>query len=120
ICMGFLLIRASGPMVQSAAAVDLLLINAHVITIDKSKPEAEAIAIQGDRIAWIGTTVEARHQFSGAKRIIDLQGATVLPGLIDSHVHLLALGQSLLRLNLKDVPDEQTAVSLVKQRAANT
>jgi predicted amidohydrolase YtcJ len=106
--------------VQSAVAVDLLLVNGHVITLDKNKPAAEAIAIQGDRITWIGSTADARRQFSAAKQIIDLQGATVLPGLIDAHVHLLALGQSLLRLNLKDVPDEQTAVSLVKQRAANT
>jgi len=42
----------------------------------------------------------------------------VLPGLIDAHVHLLALGQSLLRLNLKDVADETQAVAMVKQRAA--
>ncbi len=42
-----------------------------------------------------------------------------MPGLIDAHVHLLALGQSLLRLNLKDVAGETEAVAMVKQRAAN-
>ncbi|HJZ79931.1 MAG TPA: amidohydrolase, partial [Pyrinomonadaceae bacterium] len=76
--------------------------------------------IQGDRIAWVGTTTEARRRFPAATQIIDLHGATVLPGLIDAHVHLFALGQSLLRLNLKDVADESEAVALVKQRAAHT
>jgi predicted amidohydrolase YtcJ len=104
---------------RSQSAPDLLLINAHVITVDRAHPAAEAIAIQGDRIAWVGTTAAARRQFAGAAQIIDLRGATVLPGLIDAHVHLLALGQSLLRLNLKDVADEGAAVALVKQRVAN-
>src|SRR5215831_18447090 len=104
---------------HSAPTVDLLLINAHVITIDHSHPTAEAIAIQGDRIAWIGSSATAQRQLAAASRIIDLHGATVLPGLIDAHVHLLALGQSLLRLNLKDVADANEAVALVKQRVAN-
>ena len=88
--------------------------------MDQTRPTAEAIAIQGDRIAWVGTTTEARRRFPGASQIIDLHGATVLPGLIDAHVHLLSLGQSLLRLNLKDVADEKEAVALVKQRVAAT
>jgi predicted amidohydrolase YtcJ len=100
-------------------AVDLLLLNAHVITMDSSRPQAQAIAVQGDRIAWVGSDVEARRLFAGADRIVDLHGATVLPGLIDAHVHLVSLGQSLLRLNLKDVADEAEAVARVKQRVAS-
>ena len=116
------LIHDPAPAVRSrsAPAVYLLLINAHVITIDRSRPTAEAVAIQGERIAWVGTTAEARRRFAGANQIVDLHGATVLPGLIDAHVHLLALGQSLLRLNLKDVSDANEAVALVRQRVANT
>src|SRR5215510_8533380 len=113
------LIHPSGPS-RRVPTADLLLINAHVITIDLNRPAAQAIAIQGDRIAWVGTTTEARRRFPAATQIIDLHGATVLPGLIDAHVHLFALGQSLLRLNLKDVADESEAVALVKQRAAHT
>jgi len=104
---------------QGTPQADLLLFNAHVITIDRNHPVAEAVAIQGDRIAWVGATADARRRFPHASRIIDLHGATVLPGLIDAHVHLLALGQSLLRLNLKDVADADAAVALVKERAAN-
>src|SRR5213594_4084462 len=114
------LIQTAGSFAPShyAAGVDLLLINARIITMEQTRPAAEAIAIQGDRIAWVGTAAEARRRFPDASQIIDLHGATVLPGLIDAHVHLLSLGQSLLRLNLKDVADEKEAVALVKQRVA--
>lgn len=98
---------------------DLLLLHGRVITMDQTRPRAQAIAIQGDRIAWVGSDEEARRIFPGAARVIDLRGASVLPGLIDAHVHLLELGKSLLRLNLKDVRDEAEAVERVKQRVAS-
>ena len=108
------------PSAGSGPAVDFLLVNAHVFTMARKEPAAEAIAIQGDRILWVGTNDEGRRSFANASRVIDLHGATVLPGLIDAHVHLLSLGQSLLRLNLKDVPDEREAVTRVKERVAIT
>jgi predicted amidohydrolase YtcJ len=49
--------------------------------------------------------------------MMNLQGATVLPGLIDAHTHLINLGESLVRLNLKDIPTEEEIVERVKQRA---
>jgi predicted amidohydrolase YtcJ len=109
---------ASNSFPQPRPAADLLLINARVITLNPSQPSAEAIAIQGERIRWTGTNAEASRLFRNASQVIDLEGATVLPGLIDAHVHLLSLGQSLLRLNLKDVVNEQAAVELVRKRVA--
>jgi len=100
-------------------AADLLLLNAHVVTMDASKSEAQAVAVLGDRILWVGSDAEARKRFGNASTTIDLHGATVLPGIIDAHVHLVSLGQSLLRLNLKDVSDEAEAVARVKQRIAS-
>jgi len=87
--------------------------------MDPSQPEMQAIAVQGDRIAWVGSDSKARRLFASASRAIDLHGATVLPGLIDAHVHLVSLGQSLLRLNLKDVGDEAEAIARVKERVAS-
>jgi len=100
-------------------AADLLLLSAHVVTMDASKSEAQAVAVLGDRILWVGSDAEARKRFGNASTTIDLHGATVLPGIIDAHVHLVSLGQSLLRLNLKDVSDEAEAVARVKQRIAS-
>jgi len=98
---------------------DLLLLNAHVVTMDDKQPSAEAIAVQGERIVWVGSAAEAKHLYPKAARTIDLHGATVLPGIIDAHTHLIDLGQSLVRLNLKDVPTENEIVERVKQRAAS-
>lgn len=95
---------------------DLLLFNAHVITMNPGQPAAEAIAIKQDHIAWVGSSEEARRMFGKKVRSIDLHGATVLPGIIDAHTHLIELGKSLLQLNLKDVAGEQEAVERVKKR----
>ncbi|HJS99269.1 MAG TPA: amidohydrolase [Terriglobales bacterium] len=96
----------------------LLLLNAHVITMSAGQPTAEAVAVSGDRIAWVGSAAEARRLYPGAARVLDLHGATVLPGIIDSHTHLMELGKSLMRLNLKDVPSDKEAVEQVRQRVA--
>ncbi len=104
---------------RARPAADLLLLNAHLITMDPAKPETQAVAVQGDRILWVGSDAEARRRFSNASTTVDLHGATILPGLIDAHVHLVSLGQSLLRLNLKDARDEAEAVARVKQRIAS-
>jgi len=104
---------------QSSNA-DLLILNAHVVTMNDKQPSAQAIAIQGDRIVWVGSTDEAKRRYSGAAHTLDLQGATVLPGIIDAHTHLIDLGQSLVRLNLKDLATEKEIVDRVRQRAAST
>jgi predicted amidohydrolase YtcJ len=98
---------------------DQLLLNAHVVTMDDKQPSAEAIAVQGERIIWVGSTGEAKRLYPNPDRTVDLRGATVLPGIIDAHTHLIDLGQSLVRLNLKDIPTEKEIVERVKQRAAS-
>ncbi|HYL86710.1 MAG TPA: amidohydrolase [Candidatus Angelobacter sp.] len=103
---------------QQRSEPDLLLLNAHVVTLNERQPAAQAIAIQGDRIAWVGTTDDARHRYAASIRTIDLQGATVLPGIIDAHTHLINLGESLVGLNLKDLATEKEMVERVRQRAA--
>jgi predicted amidohydrolase YtcJ len=103
----------------AVTAPDLVLFNANVITMDPQHPSAEAIAIKGENIVWIGSNAEAQR-FGAAPKGIDLHGATMLPGIIDAHGHLLSLGQSLLRLNLKGVATEHEVVARVKEKAATT
>src|SRR5215472_18353857 len=104
-------------LAQDRAQPDLLLIHAKVITMDPASPSPQAIAIAGERITWVGSDAEAQKLFSSVKNTIDLRGATVMPGIIDAHTHLLELGKSLLRLNLKDVATEEEAVARVRERA---
>ncbi|HEY6253244.1 MAG TPA: amidohydrolase [Candidatus Angelobacter sp.] len=97
---------------------DLLLFNAHVLTMNRGQPVAEAIAIREERIIWVGSNKEAQRLFGNKVRSVDLQGATVLPGIIDAHTHLAELGKSLLRLNLKDAATPEAAIELVKKQVA--
>jgi predicted amidohydrolase YtcJ len=84
------------------------------------RPDAQAIAIRGDRIVFVGQRVDGEAYRGPSTRVIDLQGATVLPGLIDSHVHLPELGASLERVNLVGVKTEADAVARVEERAKTT
>jgi predicted amidohydrolase YtcJ len=76
----------------------LLLTNSTVITLDPARPHATAIGIRGDRIEWVGDASDA-DAFTGPRREVDLGGATVVPGFIDAHHHLMTLGHWLAQVN---------------------
>jgi len=111
-----LLIVSSVCLAPDRAQPDLLLFHGHVITMDPTAPSAQAIAIAGDRIIWVGTDAAAQKLFPSVKNKVDLHRATALPGIIDAHTHLFELGKSLLRLNLKGVATEEEAVARVRER----
>src|SRR5262249_54079198 len=102
---------------QNSPKPDQLLVHGNVVTMNPAKPSAQAIAIAGERIAWVGSDKEAYKLFPSAG-ILDLQGATVLPGILDAHPRSRDLGTRLLRLNLKDVATEEEAVARVRQKVA--
>lgn len=79
----------SGPARMLAQGVDLVLVNGKVITVDARDSVAQAVAIAGDRITAVGTTADIRRLASPRTRVVDLQGRTVVPGLIDSHLHAI-------------------------------
>lgn len=67
---------------------ELLIRNARVYTVEKETPWAEAIAVKGDRIIWVGSNSDASTQVSANARVIDAEGRLVLPGFVDSHNHI--------------------------------
>ncbi len=80
-------------------------------------PTAQAIALKGERILFVGANEEAK-KFSGpATRTIDLKGKTVLPGLTDSHCHILGVGERLSHLNLDDATTKEAFLARIKKRA---
>lgn len=93
-----------------AAAASLVLINGRIWTGDPNRPEAEAVAISGDRISAVGSTAEIKAQ-AGSAETIDLQGAFVAPGFVDTHVHFIDGGFRLTSVQLRDAktPEEFTA-----------
>jgi len=92
------LLIATGALLLSAAAwcqtPDTVLVNGKILTADERFTTAQALAIRGGRIASLGTTSEIRKSAGPATRVIDLQGRTVIPGLIDSHMHAIRAGLS--------------------------
>jgi predicted amidohydrolase YtcJ len=78
---------ASAAQAQSA---DTVLLGGKVITFDSAP--AEALAVRGDRIVAIGRSADIRRLAGPATRVIDLAGRTVIPGLIDSHIHAIRAG----------------------------
>ena len=130
------------PLLTSAACTkqepaDLLLVNARAYTMswdepDREgrpaknapldgttwRPDAEAIAIKGGRIVFVGSRADGEKYRSASTEVRDLHGATVLPGLIESHVHLENLGASLERVNLVGVKTPDEAIARVVERAS--
>jgi len=71
---------------SSKQSVDTLYLNADVYTANSSSPEAEAFAVSGSKIVFVGSTAEAETNFE-ATNVVDLAGRFVMPGLVDSHAH---------------------------------
>ena len=76
----------------TAQPADTILLNGKVVTLDTRSTIAEALAIRGDRIVATGTADHVRPHTGPATRVIDLGGRTVIPGLIDSHIHAIRAG----------------------------
>ena len=89
LCIGFAIANATGALAQPA---DLVFTNAAVYTVDANRTWAEAVAIKGDRITYVGVTAGAAKWIGPETRVIDAAGKMLLPGFHDSHVHLVGGG----------------------------
>ncbi len=88
-------------LAAAAADADLILYNGHIVTVDAAFHVAEAIAVKGGLITAVGSSAAVlRGERAPATRVVDLGGKTVLPGLIDAHVHALEAGLSEFRAPL--------------------
>ena len=124
---------ADGP---GSDAADLILVNGRVYTLDWDEPapdgsimagaphdesgwhpDADAVATRGGKIIFVGATRDAMQYQGEESRVIDLAGATVIPGLIDSHTHVFELGKKLERIDLTDIATEAEAVNLIVEQA---
>src|SRR5580765_113400 len=77
-----------------AQTADTILVNGKIVTVDAPSSVREAIAIRGGKIVSVGTSAEVRKLAGPQSRVIDLQGRTVIPGLIDSHLHAIRAAQT--------------------------
>src|SRR5262249_4031038 len=77
---------------KSNDKADLIIHNARVYTVDAAHPWAQAVAVRGDKIVWVGDEKESAQYASAETRMVDAKGRLVLPGFIDSHFHALLGG----------------------------
>ena len=106
----------------NSAQGDLLLVNARVLTLDPQRPTANTVAIRGNTIAAVGDRSLADQWRGSGAKVIDCQGLTLIPGLIDSHCHILAQAAAMQGLDCG--PDSVSSISeltqAIRQRAAET
>lgn len=100
-----------------AAKADLIVVNARVYTVDDAHPRASAFAVRNGRIVFVGSDREARYLASARTRVVDAQGRTVIPGMVDAHAHLLGLGVSLKNVQLAGSKSYDEVIARVVERA---
>ncbi|UCE44038.1 MAG: amidohydrolase family protein, partial [Candidatus Bathyarchaeota archaeon] len=82
---------------------DLALINGNVITLNPSRPQAQAVAITNRKMIKVGNNNEIKSLIEEDTEVIDLKGKTILPGFTDTHIHMTGFGKTLAQINLRDV-----------------
>ncbi len=95
----------------------MVLRNGKIVTVDEKLPEAQAVAIRGDRIAAVGSNADIQRYIGPGTRVIDLAGQLAIPGLVESHGHFMGFGQSKMTLDLMDVKDWNEIISMVAAAA---
>ncbi len=92
---------------------DLVLRGGLISTVDASGSEAQAIALQGDRIVAVGTNADVGAWVGSATRVIELDGRRVVPGFIEGHGHFLSLGEAKMVLDLTTASSWDDIVEMV-------
>lgn len=103
---------AQQPPAQSA---DLVITNARIVTVEDGMPEAQAIAVRGDRIQALGTSDDIKRYIGSSTQVIDARGQLVIPGLIESHGHFTGVGDAQLNLQLMKTTSWDEIVAMVAE-----
>src|SRR5438874_5208216 len=104
----------------SAETAETIFINGNIYTVNDKQPFAQAIAVKGDRIIFVGANADAEQFRCDKTRIVDLAGKTVTPGFTDSHCHIFGIGEREMTLNLEGTNTREDFLAKVKERVAQT
>lgn len=105
---------------QTKPAADLIITNAKIWTVDKTRPQAEALAILRDRIVAVGSATEVDAWHGRQTKVIDAQGKLLLPGFNDAHVHFVDGGDHLQAVQLKDAASPEEFARRIGERGRTT
>jgi len=106
---------------KPAMTKDLILTNAKVTTLDRSNPQAQAVAIRDGKFLAVGSEAEVRAAAAPDATVIDAKGRRVIPGLIDSHMHIIRGGLNYnMELRWDGVPSLADAMAMLKTQVQIT
>jgi predicted amidohydrolase YtcJ len=97
---------------------DIVFKNGNIYTGNDDKPKAEAVAAKFGRIVFVGSNAEAKQYEGKGVKVIDLKGATVVPGLVDAHYHFSGVGFREMNLNLEGTTSLEDFLAKVKARVS--
>ena len=118
LCVSWLVCSAAILSAQTPPP-DLILHNARIYTVDARNSVAEAVAIAGDRIVQVGTNTDILALKAAPTRVLDMHGATIVPGFHDAHGHVVGLGASLQDVDLRGTTSYEEVVGRVRRRLAS-
>ena len=95
-CLALLLILLSGPVPSRSQEADLVLLDGNILTVDKKFSRVTALAVKAGKVLAVGSDTQVGKFVGPGTRTINLNGRTVLPGLIESHCHCIGVGVSAL------------------------
>jgi hypothetical protein len=108
------------PALLGAQPADLVVRGGRIYTADTTRWTVDALAVRGGRVVYAGDAAGAARFTGPATRILDLRGATVIPGMVDAHAHVVNLGQSLRNVDLVGTTSLNEVVDRVAARARTT
>src|SRR3977135_2529236 len=108
------------PATAQSETAETVFVNGNIYTMNKRQPRAEAIAVKGGRIVFVGSNADAKKYQSAATKTVDLAGKTAVPGLTDSHCHIFGIGEREMNLNLEGANTLEDFLARVKERVAKT
>lgn len=114
-----LLFFVAVPAAAQEPPADLVLKNANIYTVDEHNPHVQAVAVRGERIVFAGSDAGVNKYTGPNTRVLDLKGATVVPGLTDSHYHFMGVGARELSFNLEGTKSPGDLLAKVKDRVAS-
>ncbi|MCL4549424.1 MAG: amidohydrolase [Bacteroidetes bacterium] len=99
---------------------DLVLTNGLIATMEDANPQAEAVAIKGEKILAVGSSSEIKKYIGDSTQVIDLNGKFVMPGFNESHAHFLGLGNSKQMLDLHTAKNWDEVIEMVARAAGHS
>ncbi|HKD18354.1 MAG TPA: amidohydrolase family protein, partial [Thermoanaerobaculia bacterium] len=117
--VGAFALGAGAPTAAPPAPADLVFRHGAVYTVDGPRSWAEAVAVSGGRIVFVGTNAASTAWIGPSTRVVDLAGKMLLPAFQDSHVHPVSGGIEALECDLHGLESAQAVLTAIRTCAAN-